>query len=95
MSKKLLINNLVNYEGYSQAKAKKIVNAVIEIWKQSLSAGKDVEIEGLGTLSVVRRRQRRRIERNLRNVRPTILTVNRQPKTVKLRSRRDLSYKGE
>jgi nucleoid DNA-binding protein len=95
MSKQLLINNLVNYEGYSQAKAKKIVNAVIEVWKQSLSAGKDVEIDGLGTLSVVRRRQRRRIERNLRNVRPTILTVNRQPKTVKLRSRKDLTYKGE
>lgn len=95
MPKQLIVNRLVNYEGYSQAKAKKMVNAVIEIWKHALSAGKDVEIEGLGTLSVVRRRQRRRIERNLPNLGPTIITVNRHTKTVKLRSRRDLSYKGE
>ena len=95
MPKQLLIKSLVNNEGYSEAKAKKIVEAVIDIWKQALSAGKDVEIEGLGTLSVVQRRPRRRIEKNLRNVVPTIVTVNRQAKSVKLRSRRDMSYKGE
>ena|SRR5882672_9089311 len=95
MSKQLLIRNLVNYQGHSGAKAKKIVDAVINIWKQALSGGKDVEIEGLGTLTVVQRCPRRRIEKNLKNVGPTILTINRQPKTVKLRSRRDLSYKGE
>lgn len=91
MPKQLLIDALVKYEGYSEAQAQRIVNEIIGFWKQSLSAGKDVEIEGLGTLTVVRRRTRRRVERNLPNLGPTVLTVNRHPKTVKLRSRRDLS----
>jgi len=90
-----MINDLVNYQGYSEAKAKKAVNAVIDTWKHALSNGKDVEIEGLGVLTVVGRRPRRTIEKNLRNVGPTVITVNRQPRTVKLRSRRDMSYKGE
>jgi nucleoid DNA-binding protein len=91
MPKQLLIDALVNYEGYSQAKAKKIVNALIYIWRQALCAGNAVEIEGLGTLRVVRRQQRRRIEKNLPNLGPTIITINRQEKSVKLHSRRDLS----
>jgi nucleoid DNA-binding protein len=90
MPKQIIIQKLMDREGCTEAEARTIVEAVIDAWKQALALGKDIEIEGLGTLSVVERKPRRRIERNLKNVGPTILTVNKQSKTVKLRSRRDL-----
>ena len=92
MPKQVLVDKLVNYHGYSVIKAKEVVNTIVEIMKQTLCAGKVLELPGLGALSVVQRPQRRRVERNLRNVGPTIITVNRQSKTVKLKSRRDMTY---
>jgi DNA-binding protein HU-beta len=93
MPKQLIIEKLVNYEGYSQTKAKTLVDAFIRVLKDALVSGRNVELEGIGTLVVARRPQKRRIERNLRNQVPSIFTVPRQAKTVKLKSRVDLSHK--
>ena len=93
MPKQLIIETLVNYEGYTQAKAKTLVDAFIHVVRDALVAGKNIELEGIGTLTVVCRKQRRRINRNLRNVAPTIETCPKQIKTVKLRSKLDLSSK--
>ncbi len=93
MPKQLIIEKLVNYEGYTQAKAKTLVDAFIRVAKDALVAGKNIELEGIGILIVVRRPQRRRINKNLRNVKPTIETCPKQIKTVKLRSRVDLGWK--
>jgi nucleoid DNA-binding protein len=93
MPKQLLVNRLVNYQGYTHSKAKSVVNAFIQAVKGALVSGKNVELEGIGTLAVVGRPQKRRIERNLKHQVVSIRTVPRQAKTVKLRSRLDLSYK--
>jgi nucleoid DNA-binding protein len=74
MPKQLLVDKLVNYEGYSQVEAQRVVNILIKVVKDALVSGRDVELEGIGKLVVVRRRQRRRINKNLRNVEPTIET---------------------
>lgn len=93
MNKQTIVNGLVNYNGYKEIHAKKIVDAFVGILKQALKSGKHVEMEGLGTLVIVRRKQRRREECNLPNLGPTVVKSPRHEKTVKLSKGKDISYK--
>jgi nucleoid DNA-binding protein len=92
-NKQTLIDRLVLYEGYTNSKALEIVNAVFDAMKRALCEGRRIRIEVLGELVVFTRKQQRRIARNLKNQVASIRSVPRKPKTVKLRSRIDLSYK--
>jgi nucleoid DNA-binding protein len=92
-NKQTLIDRLVLYEGYTNPKALQIVNALLNAMKRALGEGRSVQIEGLGELVVFTHKQKRRIERNLKNQVASLRSVPRKPKTVKLRSRIDLSYK--
>ncbi len=92
-NKQTLIDRLVLYEGYTNPKALQIVNTVFDAMKRALREGRPIEIEGLGKLVVFTHKQKRRVERNLKNQVDSLRTVPRKPKTVKLRSRIDLSYK--
>jgi nucleoid DNA-binding protein len=92
MPKATIIQDLCDREGYSPTLAKKIVNTFVQVIKEALAAGKDVEIDGLA-LCVVRRRPKCTIEKNLRNVGTTIIRRPRHMLGVKLGSRVDLSYK--
>ncbi len=76
---------LANKEGYTYEKALNLVNQVISIIKSSLIEGKNVEIEGLGILKIMSREPKRAIRRGLRRIKPTILTLNKQKKTIKLK----------
>jgi nucleoid DNA-binding protein len=91
MSKKILAEALVNKVGYSKYRAKGLVDIFIGLVKRGLGDGKCVELGKLGVLETVSRKPRREITRNLKHVGPTIVTVNKQEKTVKLRSNVDLS----
>jgi nucleoid DNA-binding protein len=89
--KAILEEKLEQMEGYPARKARKVVAQVIEVLKAQLKAGKNIEIEGLGILSVVRRPSERRIVANLRHQGPSVRQVPTHPKTVKLRSKRDFT----
>ena len=81
--KEKIITYLRNKEGYSYHEARKLVDIFVKIVQDFLVAGKDVELEGLGTLVAEKDRPtRRRIDRNFG--RPTIRTINAR-KTVKLK----------
>ena len=94
MSKQILVQVLENREGYTTSHAKKCVSAVLQAIKKALGEGKDVEMGDLGILTVVQRQPRARITSNLKHVCPTIVRLHEQhPKSVKLRSKLDLTYK--
>jgi nucleoid DNA-binding protein len=94
MSKKLLAQRLVEKAGYSTYRAEKLVDTVIGLVKRGLGDGKSVELGRLGVLETVTRKPKRKIVR-LKHVGPTIVTVNQQQKSVKLRSKLDLSTEEE
>lgn len=58
MTKNDLINNVTQLNGIDREIAKKAVNEVIESIKASLRNGEDVTLRGLGTLKVVRRKEK-------------------------------------
>lgn len=89
MSKQLIIDNLRNYEGYSQAEANRLVDCFVDVLRNALRDGKNVELEGIGLLRVVTRK--RRAESNLPNLGPTVVPYHK--KTVKLSKGKDISYK--
>jgi nucleoid DNA-binding protein len=95
MPKKVLTEALVKNAGYSRYRAERLVDTVIGLIKRGLGDGKRVELGRLGTLETVSRTSTRKISRNLKHVGPTIVTVNKQKKSVKLRSKLDLSTEEE
>lgn len=90
--KAILIQALVDREGYTVRGATKLVRAVINVMKEQLVKGKNVEIDGLGVLTIIERTQRRKIERNLKHTGPTVLTINKQKKTVALRKYKEKKW---
>lgn len=79
-----IVRKLREYHGYSERRAIKIVNQVIQCIKDALVEGKDVEIEGLGTLKVVKRKEQRVCIPYAPGGPKTYLTRNRK-KTVELK----------
>jgi nucleoid DNA-binding protein len=94
MSKKLLAQRLVEKAGYSKYRAEKLVDTFVWLVKRGLGDGKSVELGRLGVLETVTRKPGRKIVR-LKHVGPTIITVNKQKKSVKLKSKLDLSTEEE
>jgi hypothetical protein len=94
MPKKILAEALVRKAGYSKYRAEKLVDTVIWLVKRGLGDGKSVELGRLGVLETVTREPTRKIVR-LNHVVPTVITVNKQKKSVKLRSKLDLSTEEE
>jgi len=94
MPKKILAQALVKKTGCSKYRAEKLVDTVIGLVKRGLGDGKSVDLGRLGVLETVTREPTRKIVR-LKHVVPTIITVNKQRKTVKLRSKLDLSTEEE
>lgn len=61
----VLVEKLQDYEGMEKTRARKAVKALFEIMKKAIKEGKDVEIEGLGTLTIVKRKDGRILRRGL------------------------------
>ena len=91
-TKKTIIASIVRKTGVKPAEAKRAVEAVLASMKRALADGKKLDLDRLGVLSVVTRSPVRRINRNLKNISPTIETIyRRHPKTVRLTKGQDLS----
>jgi len=92
-TKKSIVSAIVQKTGVKPAEAKRAVEAVLACMKGALANGKKLDLGRLGVLSVVTRSPVRRINRNLKNIGPTIETIyRRHPKTVRLTKGQDLSY---
>jgi nucleoid DNA-binding protein len=93
MTKKAIVSAIVQKTGVKPAEAKRALEAVLGSIKLALTDGRQVDLgKKLGKLKVVTRNPTRRINRNLKNVVPTIEDVNKKhPKTVKLLGGKDLS----
>lgn len=91
--KNIIIEYLMYYEGMNQAQATKAVTAVINIIKEELRKGNNVELEGIGVLRLVDLNTRRQIKKNLLKSRgvqspePSIVPTNKYKKTVRLKSK--------
>ena len=91
-TKKSIVSVIVQKTGVKPAEAKRTVEAVLASMKRALADGKKLDLGRLGVLSVVTRSPIRRINRNLKNISPTIETIyRRHPKTVRLTKGQDLS----
>src|ERR1039457_3141066 len=73
------------------AKAKVAAEAVLEAMKQGLKEDRSVDLGRLGKLRTVKLIRGRRITRGLRNVGTSIFDYSKHAKTVKLKSKLDLS----
>jgi len=71
--KALLAQRLVDQLGYSQRKAAKLVDQVVEVWKKTIKEGRDVDVEGLGTLTIVKRKKGHRFINGLAGPAKTIV----------------------
>jgi nucleoid DNA-binding protein len=91
-TKKSIVSAIVQKTGVKPAEPKRAVEAVLASMKRALADGKKLDLGRLGVLSVVTRSPVRRINRNLKNISPTIETIyRRHPKTVRLTKGQDLS----
>lgn len=86
--------DLENLHGYSQARSRKIVNAVIAIIKKAVQDGKTVELEGIGTLYIgPSNSNRERIQLHNGFGGPSIRTMYKQRKTVRFKPAKSLVKK--
>jgi len=73
------------------AKAKVALEAVLEAMKQGLKEDRSIDLGRLGTLRTAKLTRRRRISRGLKNVGTSLFDYSKHAKTVKLKSKLDLS----
>jgi len=73
------------------AKAKAALEAVLKVMKQGLKEGRSVDLGRLGKLRTTKLSRRRRISRGLKNVGTSLFDYSKHGKTVKLKSKLDLS----
>jgi nucleoid DNA-binding protein len=91
-TKKSIVAAIIQKTGVKPVEAKRAIEAVLASMKHALADGKKLDLGRLGVFSVVTRSPVRRINRNLKNIGPTIETIYwRHPKTVRLTKGQDLS----
>ena len=92
-TKKTIVAAIVHKTGVKRAEAKRALEAILVAIKLALADGNQLDLgKKLGKLRVVSRNPTRRINRNLKNVAPTIEDVHKEhPKTVRLLGGKDLS----
>jgi len=73
------------------AKTKVALEAVLEAMKQGLKEDRSIDLGRLGTLRTAKLTRRRRISRGLKNVGTSLFDYSKHAKTVKLKSKLDLS----
>jgi len=86
LGKGQFVEALHQREGYTREKANRVVNAFIQVIKNALRDGKDVELEGIGKLRIVELRTARRISANLTGPGKTIYVFSNHKKTVRLKA---------
>jgi nucleoid DNA-binding protein len=91
MNKAGITAAIVARTGLTSKKAKAALEATLKAMKQGLKEGRSVDLGRLGELRTVKLSRGRRISRGLRNVGTSIFDYSKYGKTVKLKSKLDLS----
>jgi nucleoid DNA-binding protein len=77
--------------GFSAKEGKEALETVLKAIKHALKEDRSIDLGQLGRLRTVRLSRRRRITRGLKNVGTSISAYSKHAKTVKLKSKLDLS----
>jgi len=93
LTKATIVAKIQERTGFSRYKAKKGLKTALESIKTALQMGKDVELPGIGRLTLVERRQRRVIRKNLKGRCPcSIVELHKKhPRSVRLLAGKDMS----
>jgi nucleoid DNA-binding protein len=91
MNKADITAAIVAKTGLTTKKAKEAVEAILKAVKQGLKEDCPVDMGRLGKLKTVKLNRGRRISRGLKNVGTSIFDYSEHAKTVRLKSRLDLS----
>ena len=91
MNKAGITAAIVASTNLTTAKAKVALKAVLEAMKQGLKEDRSIDLGRLGTLRTAKLTRRRRISRGLKNVGTSLFDYSKHAKTVKLKSKLDIS----
>jgi nucleoid DNA-binding protein len=91
MNKADITAAIVGGTGLSAKNAKAALEATLNAMKQGLEENRSIDLGRLGKLRTVKLTRGRRISRGLRNVGTSIFDYSKHAKTVKLKSKLDLS----
>ena len=92
MNKADITAAIVSKTGVSTKKAKEALEAILKAMKQGLKEDRSIDLGRLGKLRTVKLKRGRRISRGLKNVVATFCDYSKHAKTVKLKSKLDLSW---
>jgi nucleoid DNA-binding protein len=91
MNKADITAAIVGGTGVTKKKAKEALEATLKAMKQGLKEDRSIDLGRLGKLRTVKLSRRRRISRGLKNVGTSLFDYSKHAKTVKLKSKLDLS----
>jgi len=91
MNKADITAAIVGGTGLSAKNAKAALEATLNAMKQGLEENRSIDLGRLGKLRTVKLTRGRRISRGLRNVGTSVFDYSKHAKTVKLKSKIDLS----
>jgi len=91
MNKADITAAIVGTTGLSTRKAKDALETILKAMKQGLKEDRSIDLGRLGKLRTAKLSRGRRISRGLRNVGTSVFDYSKHAKTVKLKSKLDLS----
>jgi len=91
MNKAGITAAIVARTGLTTKKAKVALESILKAMKQGLKEGRSIDLGRLGKLRTAKLSRRRRVSRGLKNVGPSLFDYSKHAKTVKLKSKLDLS----
>lgn len=91
MNKRDITSTISDRTGLTTEKAKEALEAILAAMKQGLKEGRSIDLGRLGKLRTAELTGRRRISSGLKNVGASLFDYSKHAKTVKLKSKLDLS----
>jgi nucleoid DNA-binding protein len=91
MNKRDITSTIADRTGLTTEKARETLEALLKAMKQGLKEGRSIDLGRLGKLRTAKLTRRRRISRGLKNVGTSLFDYSKHAKTVKLKSKLDLS----
>jgi len=92
MNKADITATIVARTGLTKKKAREALEDILKVMKQGLKEGRSIDLGRLGKLRTVKLTPRRRVSRGLKNVGTSLFDYSKHAKTVKLKSKLDLSW---
>jgi nucleoid DNA-binding protein len=92
MNKRDITAIIVDRTGLTTKKASEALEALLQAMKQGLKEGRSVDLGRLGKLRTAKLTRRGRVIRGLKNVGRSFFDYSKHAKTVKLKSKLDLSW---